>query len=189
MIIGWFADYKRPWLFGLDQDASHPADEGLARPNLVAIGKLDGTPEATQLIAEWNALGVKVKNELPYQDLAVIINQAKQVHIPSHEYGGGERAVLEARACGTKVKIESDNAKLEELLKGPILGAEHYAKMLRRGLSKLIAFPRSNARIEINLVKTGQLYSYVPGKTLNILLNLTTSTQNMMDIFVAGLPT
>jgi hypothetical protein len=172
LFVGWFANYKRPWLFGLDQEVAHPAFEAHAQTNLVAIGKLDGTPEAPELIASLQARGVKVMGEVPYQELAVIMNQAKQVHIPAHEHGGGERAVLEARACGTKVKIEEDNVKLKELLEGPILSASHYAKMLRSGLSKLIALPRPNARIEIVLKGKTNRPIYTPGEVLYIIIKL-----------------
>jgi hypothetical protein len=38
------------------------------------------------------------------------------VYLPSVEIGGGERAALEALACGAAVMVEPDNAKLVGLL-------------------------------------------------------------------------
>jgi len=68
------------------------------------------------------------------QTLNCEYNRAKTVYIPATLMGGGERAILEARSCGCKVKIEDDNPKLKELLTCPIYDVDYYVKQLKRGL-------------------------------------------------------
>ena len=48
--------------------------------------------------------------------------------------GGGERSLLEARACGTAVEVEEDNPKLIALRDGPMLDHHLYADQLLAGI-------------------------------------------------------
>jgi len=61
-------------------------------------------------------------------------NRAKIVYIPANIIGGGERAVLEARACGCKVEVEPDNPKLQELLNCPLWDTNYYTDQLVKGI-------------------------------------------------------
>lgn len=70
---------------------------------------------------------------LPEQ-LANFYHASRNVYIPAELNGGGERAVLEARACGIPVEIEPDNPKLEELLTSDIWTYEYYANQLKEGI-------------------------------------------------------
>lgn len=70
------------------------------------------------------------------QELANYYNLSKTLYIPATIDGGGERALLEARACGINVEIEKDNLKLKELLTSPIYGAHYYANQLIKGIRK-----------------------------------------------------
>jgi hypothetical protein len=59
------------------------------------------------------------------------------VYVPDDVFGGGERAVLEARSLGVQVAIEDDNPKLKELLTSPIYDHVYYAQQLGRCLDLL----------------------------------------------------
>lgn len=69
----------------------------------------------------------------PYE-LARFYNASKLVHIPADINGGGERAVLEARACEVDVKVENDNPKLKELMYSPLYDQHYYCDKLWEGI-------------------------------------------------------
>ena len=60
-----------------------------------------------------------------------------QVYVPDDVFGGGERAVLEARALGVRAVVEPDNPKLAELLGSPVYDHAYYAAQLRYALGLL----------------------------------------------------
>ena len=66
--------------------------------------------------------------------LMCLYNLASTVYIPADVMGGGERAVLEARACGRHVEVSEDNPKLQELLTCPIWDHHYYAYQLEKGI-------------------------------------------------------
>lgn len=80
---------------------------------------------------------VEIKDYVSYELLSDFINRSKKVYIPATIKGGGERAVLEARSCGVDVEIESDNPKLDELLKSPIWDERYYAQQLKKGFQSI----------------------------------------------------
>lgn len=59
---------------------------------------------------------IEIINYTSQEKLAEYINMSKLVYIPASFQGGGERAVLEAKACGVEVEVEKDNTKLIKLL-------------------------------------------------------------------------
>lgn len=63
-----------------------------------------------------------------------LYNMSKICYIPAELNGGGERAVLEARASNLEVQIEPDNPKLKELLTCPIWDVAYYASQLKQGI-------------------------------------------------------
>ena len=168
LFIGWMANYKRPWLFAKhltggfeDNDLlMHNKKKHHEKYNIIAIGKHDGTPEGPSIVNELRQRGIKVLPEVSYRELAKLINQAKEVHIPSTELGGGERAILESKACGVpSIRIEDDNLKLKELLNGPTLSHHAYAKMLHKGISKLyVSGINSKSKIYIKDIATTKKY-------------------------------
>jgi len=94
-----------------------------------------GNPEESQEI--WETLengGVLCKTMQKPETLMFEYNRAKTVYLPANIYGGGERAVLEARACGCKVEVEPDNPKLQEVIEMPLWTHEDYAKRLEEGI-------------------------------------------------------
>jgi len=72
------------------------------------------------------------------EELAELYNQSKLCYIPADINGGGERAVLEARACGIGVEVNNDNPKLKELMYSPIYDHIYYSEQLERGLKSCL---------------------------------------------------
>jgi glycosyltransferase involved in cell wall biosynthesis len=83
--------------------------------------------------------GVSIHDFVTYEELASYYNKSKLCYIPCPIHGGGERAVLEARACGIPIEIEPDNHKLKELLTSGIWSSEYYALQLEKGASSFLA--------------------------------------------------
>lgn len=77
---------------------------------------------------------IKVYNFQSYENLSLFYNKSKLCYVPCILQGGGERAVLEARACGIPVKIENDNPKLKELLNGKIYTSYDYASQINKAI-------------------------------------------------------
>lgn len=81
--------------------------------NKVIIG--DTSVENAEIVLEKIDPSIKILNYTSQKELAQHINASKLVYIPATAQGGGERAVLEAKACGVPVMVESDNPKLVAL--------------------------------------------------------------------------
>jgi len=82
--------------------------------------------------------GVMVSNMVHPFDLANIYHWASTLYVPADIYGGGERTILEARACNLKIEIEDDNPKLKELLYCDIPSHLDYAKKLKDGIMSVL---------------------------------------------------
>ena len=80
---------------------------------------------------------VTVLDFVQYSELARYYNMSKLCYIPCTLHGGGERAVLEARACGVPVKIEPDNLKLKEMLDSEIYTSIYYADQIHKGITQV----------------------------------------------------
>ena len=129
---------------------SHSPDTAAtaAFPRALAVGRHpDETPESTTIVARLVAAGVEVRDVAPYKDLAALMNDAREVYIPSAVDGGGERAVLEARACGTPVRVEEDNPKLRELANSatPVYDHVYYADQLEKVIASCLSLSMSKA--------------------------------------------
>lgn len=99
----------------------------------------DNEAESTAIIQNLLKGGVMISNMVNPYDLACMYQWSRTVYIPADIYGGGERAVLEARACGVSVDIEDDNPKLKELKEGPIYDHHYYAAQLKKGIMSCIS--------------------------------------------------
>lgn len=89
----------------------------------------------------WDALcekGVHCMKMVSSRKLNVLYNRAKTVYLPAEVIGGGERAVLEARAAGCKVEVEPYNPKLGELLDCELYDQHYYYKQLKRGIESCL---------------------------------------------------
>ena len=78
--------------------------------------------------------GAEVEDAVPWAELFDFFARADAVFVPDDWRGGGERAVLEARACGVRVEVAADNPKLASLLASPIYTPLYYAGQLELGL-------------------------------------------------------
>ena len=104
--------------------------------NRVCIGEIqkDNKEESMEIIQTLLSQGVGVIPQVDSENLARYYQSSKTVYVPANIYGGGERALLEARSCGCLIVIENDNPKLKELLNCPIWGEDYYANQLMFGI-------------------------------------------------------
>jgi len=104
----------------------------------MVIGEIqkDNWQESFDIISNLLLAGVAVSDMVYPSKLRNLYNCAGTIFIPAEINGGGERAVLEARACGKKVEIADDNPKLKTLLDGPIYDHKYYAYQLGRGIEE-----------------------------------------------------
>ena len=102
----------------------------------LAIGDLGvHRPEIEQALRD---AGVEVLDQRTHEELAAIYNDARGVFVPCELQGGGERAVLEGRACGCEIEIADDNPKLASLLDCPIWSHEEYAARLLEAIEAVV---------------------------------------------------
>lgn len=106
----------------------------------LVVGQYQQGNEAESLSTARNLLknGVMVSDWVHPFDLANYYNWSRTLFLPADINGGGERAILEARACGLEIKIETDNPKLKELLDCPIPSHVDYAKALKAGIESVL---------------------------------------------------
>jgi len=77
---------------------------------------------------------VKIVNFVAYEELTNYYNLSKKCLIPTTLHGGGERSVLEARACSLAIEINEENLKLKELTQSEIWNHHYYYKQLKKGV-------------------------------------------------------
>lgn len=90
--------------------------------------------ESLAIVQDLVKNNVMVSNMVNPYDLANMYRWSRTLYMPSDIYGGGERAVWEAKACGIEVMIEDDNEKLDELLNTEVKDHHWYAKQLKEGI-------------------------------------------------------
>lgn len=108
--------------------------------NKFVIGEIQkDNPEESYAIAFYLlSRGVGVSDMVDAQTLNRLYNSVENVYIPANLMGGGERAVLEARACHRPVEVRSDNPKLLELLGTPIWDQHYYFNQLKTGIESTL---------------------------------------------------
>ena len=94
--------------------------------------------ESLTIIRDLVQSGVMVSDMVSPFDLSNLYQWSRTAYIPADINGGGERAVLEARACGIQVEVEDDNPKLKELLEIPVPSHVDYYKSLRDGIFSIL---------------------------------------------------
>lgn len=105
--------------------------------NRLVIGQyqVDNEAESGEIAKTLLKGGVMVAPMVNPFDLAMLYHYSRTAYIPADISGGGERSVLEARACGLTVEVELDNPKLNELLSLEIIPNHYdYAKTLKKGI-------------------------------------------------------
>lgn len=118
IFVGNICDYKRP----------------LHILNLPGEKICLGFKSDKKIVDKLSNNGVQVIEFIEYDKLSKYYNQSKLCYVPCTLHGGGERAVLEARACGIDVKIENDNPKLKELTESEIYSSVYYSKQIEKGI-------------------------------------------------------
>lgn len=121
IFVGSIVGYKQPWLL-LQKEGKK-----------IAFGLADDSKYRNQLVEA----GVEVHSYIPYDELAVYYNKSRICYCPCRIDGGGERCVLEARACGLEVEIV-DNPKLQELLTSDIYSHTYYGDQLMAGIRSIV---------------------------------------------------
>lgn len=130
MTVGAFSDWKRQDLL-------------LNKPGVkLAVGQIqkDNLYESMGIVSRLVSNGVMVADETAPETLVKLYGHTNTVYIPAHVLGGGERSILEARACGCRVEAELDNPKLQELLPGGLQVWDHnyYAAQLKKGIESCL---------------------------------------------------
>lgn len=132
LFVGRLASFKRP-------------ERLLAKSGRrVIIGDLSSASEATE--RRFTAHGVELVDHVLPSELAQYYNRSTNVLVPCVLQGGGERAVLEGRACGCDVEIATDNPKLASLMHAPIPSHEQYAASLSSGIEAVVNGRRTSHR-------------------------------------------
>lgn len=129
IMVGRLAGFKRP-LRLLEKSGVR-----------VAVGDFASGPQAVkrQLIEA----GVDLVDHVDQAALAALYNRSKRVLVPCELQGGGERAVIEGRACGCAVEVASDNPKLASLLDAPVRDHHDYADLLLQAIEETLAGRRT----------------------------------------------
>ena len=92
-----------------------------------------------EIVEQLQEHGIEVTNMLPPRELADLYRSSRLVFFPMATIGGGERSLLEARACGADVEVAEDNPKLQYLLHlNPIPDHRKYAAQLLAGIERLL---------------------------------------------------
>lgn len=101
----------------------------------MAIGEIqkDNLSESMGIIGPLLIDGVIVSDMTSPDTLATLYNASRNVFIPADVYGGGERACLEAQACGCHLELAEDNPKLQELV-GKKWDEVYYKDKLKEGI-------------------------------------------------------
>lgn len=98
----------------------------------------DNETESLSIIKDLVKNGVGAMSMVDPENLAKLYNASQKVYIPADMNGGGERAVLEARACGIPVEVDDNNEKLKELLNSPVWDYYYYAGQLKKGIETIL---------------------------------------------------
>ncbi len=80
---------------------------------------------------------VEIHNYVSYEKLAEMYHSSRCCYQPCQIDGGGERAILEARACGIFVETSADNPKLLELTTCPLYDHVYYYEQLKLGMEHI----------------------------------------------------
>lgn len=144
--------------FGVDTDVMHPRGAGNRDIDWLMVGRVAAFkhPEALlnqtgkrlivgeihdagRTVERLRRDGITVQDFVPYDELAELYRRTRTLLVAAELQGGGERAILEARACGAEVRLTVDNPKPQEVAVGPIYDQHYYADQLIRGIELALA--------------------------------------------------
>jgi hypothetical protein len=105
--------------------------------NRLVIGEVqkNNLVESMDIISDLVTNDIAVSGMVEPEKLNLIYNLTDNVYIPADINGGGERAVLEARAVGCNVEIE-DNPKLQELIECDVPTEKDYFNSLYAAINE-----------------------------------------------------
>lgn len=151
------------WLFvGTPVDYKRPLEILKREGRRVVVGDIDGIEES-EIVTTLTEGGVEIHDFLDYASLAQYYQRSKNVLVPCLLHGGGERAVLEALACGARVTVPDDNPKLVRLLaeaKATSIPSHYdYGLNIEAGLLRAVSHPRARATRQIAHLQCGMFAS------------------------------
>lgn len=123
LYIGAMEYRKRPWLINT-----------LPGKVKVAVGDINH-PQAKEILPRIDS-SVRLIPYVSQAELARLINRSHLVFLPHLPWGGGERAMLEARLCGTQVMFDSKNDNLNAWSEVPLdsITPRHMADMFLKAI-------------------------------------------------------
>uniref|UniRef100_A0A7S4P4Q0 Uncharacterized protein n=1 Tax=Guillardia theta TaxID=55529 RepID=A0A7S4P4Q0_GUITH len=89
--------------------------------------------ESSEVISALFSGGVAVWQNLHPSKMCLLYMNTEKLLMAANELGGGERVILEARACGLPaqdIEVAADNHKILEFLDGPIYNASYYSSQV-----------------------------------------------------------
>ncbi len=99
----------------------------------------DNEEESIAIVRDLVSNGVMVSNMINPFELAQLYSYSRTLYQPADLIGGGERSILEARACGLSIEIDKDNPKLQELVDmEDIPDHKTYAAQLKKGIMSVL---------------------------------------------------
>lgn len=128
LTVGAFAEWKRQRYLKLKTGKR------------LAVGEIqkDNLNESMRIVANLLSGGIAVLPQVTPEVLCDLYNMSKTLYIPADINGGGERAILEARACGIDVEVEDDNPKLRELVDSRLYDHLYYYEQLKKGIGGVL---------------------------------------------------
>lgn len=124
------------WLMvGRPAEFKHPEVLAEREGTRMLVGEIYGAEHAVTHLRD---AGVEVLDFVTYAELATIYQRTKTLLVAAELQGGGERAILEARACGSDVNLVVDNPKLRQVLDGPVYSHHYYADGLLCGIEEAV---------------------------------------------------
>lgn len=147
---GTCASWKRQWLVG----------EAVGNRGLL-VGRRQESDQHPFNEAE--KYGTKILEEQPYEEVARLLNESHVMLQTADYWGGGQRATLEAMACGVQVVVMSDSPKNCQYVNESGFGliVEPNAVAIRNAVEELRQNPH-DVSLATNYIKenwTGKIYA------------------------------
>lgn len=139
---GTCASWKRQWLVGRTFGSG-----------ALLVGRFQETD--SRPFTEAKQFGAEILDEQPYEKIAELLNQSEVLAQTSDYWGGGQRATLEAMACGIPVICMSDSPKNREYVEesGAGIVTEPDEAHISKAYEKIMKWTPSQKKKGIDYVK------------------------------------
>lgn len=127
--VGMFAPWKR-----------HEAITEKTGARLV-VGYGWRSEVSSGIVSTLFSAGVAVWQQVLPEQMCGIYRASRKLLMAATELGGGERVILEARACGMPteaIELRSDNSRLREFISSPIYSSAYYAAQFALGIRSVL---------------------------------------------------